>query len=1082
MNRDSRNKKAASKRAFLHIPRFLLNIAKCAYIAESNKSGVCGIKMILRKPLKETVPWTLNFSVFLYRVKKSVTFILLLGASSLVQADAPPKTTFTDHVLPIFKNSCTNCHNPDKKKAGLDLTTYPGTMAGGESGSPVKPGDPGASLIYKLCMQTEEPKMPPKGDKLADKDLEVIKNWVAGFALESMTSKPAAAANKVDVAVVSLTRPEGPAPMPGELPLEPYVRTKVTNSLVALAASPWAPVAAVGGQKQVLLYHTQTLEPLGTLAFPEGFPTVVRFSRNAKMLLAAGGIGAKSGKVVLWDIATGQRSAVVGDETDTIIAADISPNHQFVAAGGPSRLVKIYATKDGSQVASIKKHTDWVTALCFSPEGSYLATGDRNGGIEVWEGATGKPYSTLAGHKVAVTALAFMPGILASSSEDGKIVLWNVKEGNEIKNWAAHPGGALWVDFTSDGRLVSCGRDKVAKVWDQTGKLLATTEALGDLALRTAMYEDRLVAGDWSGEMRVFSVQADKVEKVGTLSSNPPTLAERLDVLTRDTGPADAAVPPLEVQATDLTAKVQTEKEALEAKRVADLAQAEALQVTAQTQLQVIQKLIEAADAKFKDAQGKFTPLQQAMQTATQSFTEKQAAYNKGREMAEAEIAAQAKKLEETKVNFEAKAKALADLAADAPTRPEAEATSKAAEAETAAATQAVEAAKVKLTEATSRIQDVDVAKAAMDEAQKKLAEVQPVFTQAETELKTVQETEVPKMPAMQKVVDEGAAKIATLKTPPAAAPTETEKTLVKTNADLEAARKRSIEIKAAIQKWQQAQMFQELYNARQSLTEKQAKLDETVAASNAATQLLEKTQATMAADEKIVAESPAQIVEKEKLIATAKQEADAAKAARDASEKVLADTSVQLLDPSKLQVQLADITKKLADLQAGLAIMQSERAKAVTDPAKAAEVEAAITAKEKETAPQAVALDASLKATLASIDACSKLAATLPKLQEDAGRGREDYKTRFAKQTVLEQELVALTKTQTDATGELAQLKQRLPQIEADAAQTKLALEQNGPAFTAALEAAKAEVENFRQTYETAKAANQPPTPAPGS
>lgn len=1021
--------------------------------------------------------------MLLYRVKNSVTFsLLLLGVTTLARADAPPKTTFTDHVLPIFKNSCTNCHNPDKKKAGLDLTTYQATMAGGESGSPVKPGDPGASLIYKLCMQTDEPKMPPKGDKLADKDLEILKNWVAGFALESMTSKPAAVANKVDVAVVSLTRPEGPAPMPGELPLEPYVRTKVTNSLVALAASPWAPVAAVGGQKQVLLYHTQTLEPLGTLAFPEGFPTVVRFSRNAKLLLAAGGIGAKSGKVVLWDIATGVRSAVVGDETDTIIAADISPDHQFVAAGGPSRLVKIYATKDGSQVASIKKHTDWVTAVCFSPEGSYLATGDRNGGIEVWEGATGKPYSTLAGHKVAVTALAFMPGILASSSEDGKIVLWNVKEGNEIKNWAAHPGGALWVDFTSDGRLVSCGRDKVAKVWDQTGKLLATTEALGDLALRTAMYEDRLVAGDWSGEMRVFAVHADKANKVGTISSNPPTLAERLDSLTKETGPADAAVPPLEAQAADLAAKVKAEKDAAEAKRVADLAQAETQQQTTQAQLQAIQKLIETADAKFKDAQGKFTPLQQAMQAATQSFTEKQAAYNKGREMAEAEVAAQAKKLEETKANFDSKTKALAEMAADSPERPAAEATVKTVEAEIPAVTQAVEAAKVKLAEATSRIQDVDVAKAAMDEAQKKLAEVQPVFTQAEAELKAAKEIEAPKMPAMQKALEEGAAKIATLKTPPAAPPTETEKSLTKTSADLEAARKRSVEIKAAIQKWQQAQMFQDLFNARQSLTEKQAKLDECIAASNAAAQVLEKTKATIAADEKVVAESPAQIAEKEKLIATAKQEADAAKAARDAAEKTLAETSAQLLDPSKLQVQLADITKKLTDLQAGLSVMQAERAKVAADPAKAAEVEAAITAKEKETAPQAVALDAALKATIASIDSCAKLAATLPKLQEDAGRGREDYKARFAKQTGMEQELAALKNSQSAATTELAQLKLRLPQLEADAQQTKLALDQNGPALTAAVEAAKAEVEKSRQTYETAKAANQPVPPTPGS
>ncbi len=73
-----------------------------------------------------------------------------------------------------------------------------------------------------------------------------------------------------------------------------------------------------------------------------------------------------------------------------------SPDQQFVALGGPNKLVKIYATKDGKLRASIKKHTDWVTAIAFSPDGKYLASADRNGGIEIWEGATGKEFNLAA--------------------------------------------------------------------------------------------------------------------------------------------------------------------------------------------------------------------------------------------------------------------------------------------------------------------------------------------------------------------------------------------------------------------------------------------------------------------------------------------------------------------------------------------------------------------------------------------------------------------------------------------------------------------------------------------------------------
>ena len=53
----------------------------------------------------------------------------LLSVSPLFAAD---KINYQDHVLPIFRDSCLNCHNPDKKKAGLDLSTWQTALAGTE--------------------------------------------------------------------------------------------------------------------------------------------------------------------------------------------------------------------------------------------------------------------------------------------------------------------------------------------------------------------------------------------------------------------------------------------------------------------------------------------------------------------------------------------------------------------------------------------------------------------------------------------------------------------------------------------------------------------------------------------------------------------------------------------------------------------------------------------------------------------------------------------------------------------------------------------------------------------------------------
>ena len=503
-----------------------------------------------------------------------MTGFFLAALALSARAQVPDKPNYNDHVLPIFRNACLNCHNPDKKKAGLDLSTYQGALLGSENGKVLKSGDGSGSQLIKSVMQTEDPKMPPKGDKLADSEIAIIRKWIDGQLLETAGGKAVAvAANNVQVAVVSLTRPDGPPPMPHELPLEPVVHTEKTNALTALGASPWAPLVALGGQKQILLYNTETLEPLGVLPFPEGFPTIIRFSRNGQLILTGGGRGGKSGKVVIWKVETGERIAAVGNEFDQVLAADLSADQQFVALGGPAKLVKIYATKDGRLIHSIKKHTDWVTALSYSPDGKLLASGDRNGGVIVWESDKGKEFNVLAGHKGAVTGVSFMSGIVASAGEDSMIKLWDVKDGREIKIWSGHKGGVQSVAFSPDGRLVSSGRDKIVRVWDQTGKQLMASEAFGDIALRAEMAGERVVAGDWSGQVRVWSLDG---KRVGELSANPPTIAERIASAAKRVADAQAAVAELEKQTASAEEKGKAELAAAEEKKKADIAAAQA--------------------------------------------------------------------------------------------------------------------------------------------------------------------------------------------------------------------------------------------------------------------------------------------------------------------------------------------------------------------------------------------------------------------------------------------------------------------------------------------------------------------------
>ncbi len=579
----------------------------------------------------------------------TVFFLAALALSA--RAQTPDKPNYSDHVLPIFRNACLNCHNPDKKKAGLDLSTYQGALQGSENGKVLRSGDGSGSLLLKCVLQTEDPKMPPKGDKLSDGEIAIVRKWIDGQLLETAGGKAVAvAANNVQVAVVSLTRPEGPPPMPRELPLDPVVHTAKANSLTALGASPWAPLVALGGQKQIVLFNTETLEPLGVLPFPEGFPTIIRFSRNGQLILTGGGRGGKSGKVVIWKVETGERIAAVGQEFDQVLAADLSADQQFVALGGPAKLVKIYATKDGRLVHSIKKHTDWVTALSFSPDGKLLASGDRNGGVIVWEAAKGKEFNVLAGHKGAVTGVSFMTGVVASASEDATIKLWDANLGREIKSWSGHKGGVQSVAFSPDGRLVSSGRDKIVRVWDQAGKQLMASEAFGDIALRAELAGERVIGGDWSGQVRVWSLDG---KRVGELSANPPPIAERIAVAEKQLAEAQSGVGELQKELAaaeakskaDLAAreeKLKAARAADEAKLKAELAPAEA--ALAKARAEPLDK-IAAAEKAVQEITARLTALQQTpsappTKPADSSAAQEIAKAKAGIEQSQARIAA----------------------------------------------------------------------------------------------------------------------------------------------------------------------------------------------------------------------------------------------------------------------------------------------------------------------------------------------------------------------------------------------------------------------------------------------------------
>src|SRR5579863_6110298 len=255
---------------------------------------------------------------------------------------------YDDDIKPIFARYCFQCHSASEMRSGLSLESFAGVNKGGSSGEVVIPGRPASSILYKAVAHEGEgiPQMPYGGAKLADQYINLIRDWIQQGLLENANSQPLGNVGpSLDYKPTDLNKPAGPPAMTQDLAALKLPEPARANPVTALAASPWAPLVAVSGHERIYLYDLNKRAGIGELAFPEGIPYVLRFSRDGATLLAAGGKGVQSGKVVLFDVKTGKRLAAIGQEMDVVLAADVTADGKLVALGGPKKIVKVYSVR-----------------------------------------------------------------------------------------------------------------------------------------------------------------------------------------------------------------------------------------------------------------------------------------------------------------------------------------------------------------------------------------------------------------------------------------------------------------------------------------------------------------------------------------------------------------------------------------------------------------------------------------------------------------------------------------------------------------------------------------------------------------
>jgi WD40 repeat protein len=171
-------------------------------------------------------------------------------------------------------------------------------------------------------------------------------------------------------------------------------------------------------------------------------------------------------------------------------------------------------------------HSSAVTSVAWSPDGR-LASGSDDGTIIVWDLATGSPALTLEGHAGTINGLAWSAdGRLASGSYDGTIMIWDLATGTPAQTLEGHSGTVYSVAWSPDGRLASGSSDDTVTVWDlASGTPARTLKGHSDAVSSVAWSTDgRLASASWDGRVIVWDLKSGTPEQIleghsGTISS-----------------------------------------------------------------------------------------------------------------------------------------------------------------------------------------------------------------------------------------------------------------------------------------------------------------------------------------------------------------------------------------------------------------------------------------------------------------------------------------------------------------------------------------------------------------------------------
>lgn len=467
------------------------------------------------------------------RLKNLMTKTRCIAAAAMLLAvpSFGADATTTASAMRFLKRNCFSCHNPEKHKGSLVMTSRDQLLQGAESGPAVVVGDPEQSAMIRALAREADPHMPPK-KQVSAKQIALLSQWVkdgAPWDANALLDPP-----DIPRAVTLETLPVTYHPVLA-LALSPdntrlaagwgneliifSVSEKELSLVMRSHAHPdpvqaitWSPDGkrlVTGAFRRLVVWDAATLTEERHLT--EGITdrvTAVRFLPALNQVVFADGRVTREGIVRIADVETGVLIASWSAHTDTIFDLALSTDGKLLATAGGDKLIKLWELPSQQEKARLEGHVAQVLALAFSADGTQLVTGGADQQLRVWDVQTKERMIALGTHSSALNAIAWVPGgaaVFAVTGAGGLLRYTDLK---------AH-GGAQSSESASERKMEEAA--------DALCSLAVTTNA------------DRIFAGSHDGQVLGWNKEGKIINRISLESAQP--VLDHPPTFTRDVLP-----------------------------------------------------------------------------------------------------------------------------------------------------------------------------------------------------------------------------------------------------------------------------------------------------------------------------------------------------------------------------------------------------------------------------------------------------------------------------------------------------------------------------------------------------------------